>query len=64
MIELLDKKSTVRKELFAHLQLGLLLSVLNNPPKAPLIISIRFIEDILSNEDTQTVKGLDIHKIY
>jgi hypothetical protein len=64
LLKILPEESPKRKELQAHLDLGLLLSVLNNPPKAPLIISSRFIEKILSKQKVSMVNNLDIDLIY
>jgi hypothetical protein len=54
----------MKRALRSHLELGLMLSVLNPPPKAPLIISSRFIEQILCNQIIPVIKMLNIDVIY
>lgn len=64
LLNVLPEDSPKRKELQAHLDLGILLSVLDNPPKAPLIISSRFIEKILAKQKVDMVNRLNINLIY
>ena len=64
LLRVLPEDSPKRLQLQAHLDLGILLSVLDNPPKAPLIISSRFIEKILAKQKVSMVNNLDIDLIY
>lgn len=64
LLKLLPETSKKRIELQAHLDLGLLLSNLANPPKAPLTISSRFIEKQIEHQKISLIKQLDVQRIH
>jgi len=61
---LLPKNTPRKKALQSHLELGLMLEKLDVPAKAPLIISSRFIEQVIFKQKCSSVRRLDIDQVY